>query len=127
MSINAREALDSAQVGLAFVFGSMARGEETQGSDLDIGVAASRPLTAARKLELMDALALAFGRPVDLVDLQVAAVPVLHQALTSGVCILKKDKPLYAELLRKLWYDRADIMRNCEMVLQTRRKQFIDG
>ena len=82
--------------------------------------------SAARKLELMDALAVAFGRPIDLVDLRTAPVPVLHQALTTGICISKKDKDLYAELLRKLWYDRADIMPNYELILQARRRRFVD-
>ena len=127
LSEQMRAALEaSADIQVAFVFGSLARGEENPASDLDIGVAAHKPLSAARKLELMDALAVAFGRPIDLVDLRTAPVPVLHQALTTGICILKEDKGLYAELLRKLWYDRADIMPNYELILQARRRRFVD-
>ena len=112
------------EIQIAFVFGSVARNSEGPGSDLDIGVAAAAPVTAEQKLALMDALAMAFGRPVDIVDLSTAPVPVLRQALTTGVCILKKDINLYANLLRKLWYDQADLMPNYEMILRRRRERF---
>lgn len=97
-------------IAVAFVFGSFARDRVRDDSDLDIAVAGSQPLTPQRKLDLIDALALAFGRPVDLVDLQAAGPLVFRQALTTGVCVLKRDTRLYAELLRRLWYDHADLL-----------------
>jgi len=40
------------------------------------------------KLALVDDLAGVFGYPVDLVDLQVVAGPILQQALSTGVVLL---------------------------------------
>ena len=116
---------DEIQIG--FVFGSVARNSEGPGSDLDIGVAAAEPLTAKQKLALMDEMAGTFGRPIDIVDLSTASAPVLRQVFTTGVCIIKKDISLYANLLRKLWYDQADIMPNYEMILRRRRERFAGG
>jgi len=112
---------------LAFIFGSTASGKAQPNSDLDIGLAAAIPLTAAQKLELMDELAAAFGCPIDLVDLMTAPPPILSQVLTKGVCIIKKDTNLYASLIKKLWYDQADIMPNYNMILRQRRQKFIHG
>lgn len=112
---------------VAFVFGSVASGSAGPESDLDIGIAAPKPLTATQKMELTDDLAVTFGRPVDLVDLTTASAPILGQILTKGVCILKKNTSLYAHLLKKLWYDQADIMPNYNMILRRRREKFIHG
>ena len=112
---------------VAFVFGSVASGGAGPESDLDIGIAAPKPLSAAQKMELIDDLAVTFGRPVDLVDLTTAPAPILGQILTKGVCILKKNTSLSAHLLKKLWYDQADIMPNYNMILRRRREKFIHG
>ncbi len=112
---------------LAFIFGSTANGKARSDSDLDIGLAATTSLTAAQKLELMDELAVEFGRPIDLVDLTTAPPPILSQILTKGVCILKKDVNLYAALIKKVWYDQADFMPNYNMILQRRRQKFINN
>lgn len=115
------------EIQIGFVFGSIAQNREGPDSDLDIGVAAAAPLTAKQKLALMDEMAGVFGRPIDLVDLSTAPAPLLRQILTTGVCIIKKDTVMYANLLRKLWYDQADIMPNYEMILRRRRERFAGG
>lgn len=112
---------------VAFVFGSFARERMRDDSDLDVAVAGWQPLTPQRKLALIDALALAFGRPVDLVDLQAAGPLVFRQALTTGVCVLKRDTRLYAELLRRLWYDHADLLPMHDLILRLRRERFVRG
>ena len=108
------------------VFGSVAKGGTRPASDLDIGVAGRSPLTANRRLELMDELAVAVGRPIDLVDLATAPFPVLGQALTKGKCVIKSDSTVYASLIRKLWYDNADIRPNYDYVLRYRQKRFAE-
>jgi len=112
---------------VAFVFGSATSGRERQDSDLDVGVAGPDPLSPSRKLAIMDELACSFGRPIDLVDLATAPPLLLRQVLTKGVIILKRDVSTYAWLLRKLWYDQADIMPNYRSVLRRRRERFIHG
>lgn len=115
------------KVGLAFLFGSMARGEAREDSDLDIAVAGTDPLSAADRLELMDRLAVLAGRPVDLVDLRTAPPPLLRHALTTGVLCLRTDSTLHAEMLRRLWYEQADIMPNYSLILRRRREMTLSG
>ena len=115
------------EIQIVLVFGSSVEGRARPDSDLDIGIAARRPLSALEQLDLIDELAAAFGRPIDLIDLLTAAAPILRQILTKGFFILKKDTNLYARLLRKLWYDQADIMPNYNMILRHRREKFIKG
>ena len=114
------------EVQVAFLFGSMARGSEHRDSDLDVGIASTAPMSPDQKLLLSDDLAVEFGRPVDLVDLTTASPPVLRQAI-MGIRVLKRDTGVYAALLRKLWYDDADIMPNYNMILRTRRERFTIG
>ncbi|MFB3082106.1 MAG: nucleotidyltransferase domain-containing protein, partial [Gammaproteobacteria bacterium] len=60
------------KIRLAVLFGSLGRTRGRADSDLDIAVAAAQPFTAEEKIELIQNLAAAFGRPVDVVDLQAA-------------------------------------------------------
>ncbi|NQY85352.1 MAG: nucleotidyltransferase domain-containing protein [Alcanivorax sp.] len=69
---------------LVVVFGSMARGEETASSDLDIGVMLESPLTIEQRQAMIKALAGALGRSVDLVDLNRVGEPLLGQILKEG-------------------------------------------
>lgn len=55
-------------IGLAILFGSLAAGEWSAESDLDLAVDAGRRLTASEKMALISELAGRTGRSVDLVD-----------------------------------------------------------
>lgn len=112
------------EIGLSYLFGSTARGTARPDSDLDVAVAGRRPVSPATKLELIDQLAAMSGRPV---DLALAPPPLLRHVLTTGMMCHKSDSSLYADLLRKLWYDQADIMPNYELVLRKRREEFVRG
>lgn len=65
---------------LAIAFGSLASGRARPESDLDIAVLADLPLGERRRRELIALLARECGRPVDLVDLRTAGVPVRRSA-----------------------------------------------
>jgi predicted nucleotidyltransferase len=65
----------------ALVFGSGARGALGFDSDLDVAVSADRTLSSAQRYDLIGALALATGRPIDLVDLRAARGAVFAKAL----------------------------------------------
>lgn len=110
---------------MAFLFGSMATGRARFDSDLDLAVAAATPLTPQARLDLIEGLAMAFGRPVDLIDLDHLHGPLLHQILTQGKLILCKDRTRYAELLRRMVYDEADFMPYYRRILADRRKAWI--
>lgn len=111
---------------VAILFGSAARGRLMPSSDIDIGVAALRTLTLERKLELHEALARVLPNEVDLVDLQEVNGPILQQALCRGV-LLKSSSPVYAALIRKMWFNQADMMPLTRMILRKQAQRFVNG
>ena len=114
-------------ISLAILFGSHASGRTTASSDLDIAVAASRPLSAAEKMALIDDLALQFGCPIDVVDLMAVSGPILQQALCKGRILLKKRSGLLAHLMLKMWYNQADFMPYYNRILRERVEVFAHG
>jgi len=108
----------------ALVFGSVATGSARQDSDLDIAVEASRPLDAEDKLRLIEALAAAAGRPVDLIDLKTIGGPLLGQILKHGQRILGSHSD-HAELLRRHMFDTEDFQPYVERMLRERRQAWI--
>lgn len=85
---------------LVLLFGSVARGTARTDSDLDLAIDLGRPLTADDKLTLVDALAAASGRPVDLVDLRRAGVPLTGEILKHGIR-LAGDLSAYSALVAR--------------------------
>jgi predicted nucleotidyltransferase len=71
-------------VRLIVVFGSVASGQQRPGSDLDVGVLSVQPLSSDQKMAMNNALALAFNRPIDLVDLRNAGQPLLSEIIAGG-------------------------------------------
>jgi len=114
------------EISVTILFGSAASNRLTPVSDIDIGVAAVRILALERKMELHTALSLALPREVDLVDLQAVNGPILQQALSRGV-LLKSSPPVYAALIRKMWFNQADMMPLTRMILQRQTRRFVNG
>lgn len=85
----------SAGVVCAYLFGSVARGEESAGSDVDLAVlfAAQPPATLedGLGLGLAGVVEEAIGRPVDLVVLNTAPVDLVHRVLRDGVLVWDAD------------------------------------
>ena len=106
---------------LVILFGSRVRGSPRVDSDLDVAVAATGPLSSDKKQSLMEALSLASGHPIDLVDLLTAPVPLLSSILSSGERIKNEDPDLYAMLIRRLWNWNADLASNHKALLERRR------
>lgn len=94
---------------LVLLFGSVARGTARPDSDLDLAIDLGRPLTADDKLALIDALANASGRPVDLVDLRRAGVPLTGEILKHGIR-LAGDLSAYSALIARHLTDVEDFM-----------------
>ncbi|MCD8536988.1 MAG: nucleotidyltransferase domain-containing protein [Burkholderiaceae bacterium] len=101
----------------AILFGSMAKGTERVDSDLDLAVLASKPLSAKQRIELIDALALEIGRPVDLIDLRMVGQPLLNQILKYGQRVVGTDEQLGALVYRNL-VDRADFLPLQDRILK---------
>jgi predicted nucleotidyltransferase len=112
----------SAQPDVVFatLFGSVAKGTARADSDLDVGVLANTPLTAQRKQQLVRDLAVASGRPVDLVDLRNAGPVVLASAL-RGLQLVGRGSAAHAALLSRAWTDAADFLPVRERILRERR------
>lgn len=117
---------DFPEIVVAVLFGSAASDRLSPNSDIDIGIAAQRPLPLERKLELFAALARALPREVDLVDLQEVSGLILQQALCTGV-LLKSTPPVYAALMKRMWFNQADMMPNTKMILQKQAERFVNG
>jgi EPS-associated MarR family transcriptional regulator len=109
---------------LALLFGSVASGFSREESDLDIAVAAGSPLSAEEKMVLINALAEKTGRPVDLIDLRVAAEPLLGQVLRHGRRILGSDT-LFGELISRHVIEQADFLPYRTRLLAERRMAWI--
>ena len=88
-------------------------------------VAGPYPLTAEEKTVLIESLAVISGRPVDLIDLQVAGGVILHEALTRGKLIYCSDRALYGEIIKKMLFDQTDMMPYRERILAERRREWI--
>ena len=112
-------------VTLAILFGSLAEGAARFESDLDLAVAGTAPLDRKARICMVEDLAVAFGRPVDLIDLNCLHGPLLHRVLTQGQLILCKDRTQYAELIQRMLAEEADVMPYYRRILAARRNAWI--
>ena len=109
---------------LAIVFGSVAQGQQRADSDLDIAVGAGHPLTADDKIAIIEGLAEHTGRPVDLIDLHVAAQPLLGQIVRHGKRLFGSDAA-YGRLISRHLFEQADFMPYRDRILAERRTAWI--
>lgn len=109
---------------LALVFGSVARGQARDDSDIDIAVRYARPLDAEQKLALIREIGAATGRPVDLIDLRSAGPIVARQALTQGKRIFGSDTAFATQLSRTL-VDYEDFAPLVERLQRERHEAWI--
>ncbi|MFO0779630.1 MAG: nucleotidyltransferase domain-containing protein [Nitrospira sp.] len=110
---------------LAILFGSLAQDRSRNDSDLDIAVASSSPLTTQTHIAIIEDLALAVGRPVDLIDLDQTHNPLLRQILTKGRRVLCHNRTRYAELILRMVYEEANVMPYYLRILSERRQAWI--
>ena len=110
---------------IAILFGSLATDRAHMNSDLDLAVASSTPLTPQARIQLIEELAVATGRPIDLVDLDSAHNPLLQQILTQGRLLIRNSPTQYAELIRRMVYEEADVMPYYRRILAARRQAWI--
>jgi len=109
---------------LAILFGSLANGKERPDSDLDLALDIGHRMEAGEKKALIEALAVATGRPVDIVDLRTAGEPVLSQILRHGQLIYGSNSD-YAALLTRHLIDQADFAPYRNRILAERRQAWI--
>ena len=107
------------------VFGSANKERLTPRSDVDVAVAGGKKLSLEEKVELLSALSKALGREVDLIDLQTVSGLILEQALCQASIVKNSDPSVYAELLKRLWYNQADMMPYVRRILEQRAAQWL--
>lgn len=100
-----------------YVYGSMARGDDTPGSDLDLAVLLPPGARIPDRLGLIADIAVAVGRDVDIVDLRKTNLDLIHALLREGrqLTVRKEDETLAWEAERMTDYGlfnprRADII-----------------
>jgi uncharacterized protein len=111
-------------IGIALLFGSLAKGTAHHDSDLDLAVGADHTLSVDETMELIADLATVLGCPVDLIDLSTVGEPLLGQIISSGRRIVGSDTR-YAELLLKHLYNEEDFVSYQRRILKERREAWI--
>ena len=111
---------------LIVLFGSLARGSETPDSDLDVAVQADAPLTVEQKMRMTETLALAFNRPVDLIDLKSVGQPLLSEIIAEGKR-LKGSNEDWAKLVFRNIMDNEDFVPLQKRILSERRKAWLNS
>ena len=112
-------------VELVILFGSLAQGKARPDSDLDIAVMYQHTLTQEQRRQLIEQLALQFGRPVDLIDLRTAGEPLLGQ-IFKGLRVLGSDEN-YARCLTRHLIDAADFLPLQQRILKQRRERWTNS
>lgn len=100
----------------AYVFGSVARGEATATSDVDVAVLWDRTpasTLSGERLELEGSLERHLGRAVDLVALNTASADLVHRVLRDGVIVVDRDpaRRIQFEVARRNEYFDLEPMR----------------
>ena len=74
-----------------YLFGSVVTEHFTEDSDIDIAVLTFEPMDALLRWELIQQLAIALNRDVDLVDLSTASTVMQFQVVSTGERIFTAD------------------------------------
>jgi len=74
---------------------------------------------------VIEALGVATGRPVDLVDLLADGGSVLAQAITKGVLVHCLDRDLWGRVVNRMLAHETDFMPIYRRILQERRDAWI--
>jgi predicted nucleotidyltransferase len=110
---------------LAILFGSCAKGTARWDSDIDLAIdSGGRPLDSEAKARLIEALAQATGRPVDLVELAGAGEPLLGQILCNGRKLCG-DSRRHAYFILQHLADQEDFVPYQRRILEQRRRAWI--
>jgi len=109
---------------LAIIFGSIASNRETPYSDIDLAILTNTLIDTKQKIQMIEALATATGRTIDLIDLRAAGQPLLGQIISNGTRILGNDAE-YARLITKNLFDQADFLPYRNRILDERRQAWI--
>jgi predicted nucleotidyltransferase len=74
-----------------YLFGSVVTEHFTKDSDIDVAVLTSEPMDALLRWKLIQQLAIALNRDVDLVDLSIASTVMQFQVVSTGERVFTAD------------------------------------
>jgi predicted nucleotidyltransferase len=111
---------------LAMVFGSTAAGNPRPDSDIDVAVYARGELLPCKRQELTDAIAMATGRTVDLIDLRTVNGVLLRRILRSGKLVVSKAPAVLGILSEQLLAWQEDFEPQLNELLARRLNRFIE-
>lgn len=109
--------LDTAGVVTAYLFGSMARGDGSAESDVDVAILLDhqpRPSLKSMPLDLEARLERLLGRPVQIVVLNRASPDLVHRVLRDGQILVDRDRPRrlrFEVQARNEYFDIAPVLR----------------
>lgn len=101
----------------AYLFGSLARGDDGPGSDVDVAVLHRRdppPTLDALPLRLEGDIERLLGRRAEVVSLNLAPVDLCVRVLRDGVVILDRDRAAriaFEVRTRSAWFDLEPVLR----------------
>lgn len=102
----------------AYLFGSVARGDDAAGSDVDLALLYRRdppPTFAALPLRLAGDVERLLGRHADVVTLNTAPVDLCARVLRDGVLLLDRDpsrRIAFEVRTRNAWFDLQPVLRS---------------
>lgn len=105
------------------IYGSYAKGTARENSDVDVCLAAERPISTECKIQYINELTLLLKKEVDLLDLQAASGVILKEALHSARWTFREPS-VYAQLLKKMMFDQADFQPYYQRILKIKRERF---
>lgn len=111
---------------LAILYGSFQKNNENYKSDVDLAVAADKILDSEIKMILIEKLSSVTGRPIDLVDLQSTHGTLLKNILTEGSIIYRIDNTLYANILKRMLFNDADMMPYYYRTIKEQRERWLN-
>ena len=109
---------------LAMVFGSTVSGNAKPDSDIDVAFYPRHPLDHQVVQRLSDQIALATGRPVDLVDLSSSDGALLRQILRTGKILFSKRPGIIGTLSERLLAWQEDFEPALNAMFAARLKRF---
>lgn len=112
---------------LAILFGSQADPTRKKhfGSDIDLAIMTTEPISSHFKMELMQAISTELDCPVDIVVVNDAPEPILGEIL-KGQRLLG-DNNTYAQLLTRHLLNAADFLPLRQRILKERRDRWIQS
>ncbi len=111
-------------VRLAYLFGSLARGDATPDSDADVAISLGRGMSAEDKEQLISEIGSALGRPVDVVDIESANGMLLGRVFMEGIRLID-DLEVRERMIARRANWQTDVAPYLERLRAERRARWL--